>query len=254
MMGIMGIPASNLVLFTVTRTFAGMVRQVSTASTNPFASEMGHLWVQNRINALRDTIRACLVIVGGGAGTLIGYFLVFQNSLILIWTQGKVTPDPVIFYLLFANLAFAVPSITTFTVLMYTDHPREITVFRLRHILALCILSVVLGLPFGARGISLAILLSEALLVSVPMVTTLHRNFGMDWTGLLGASVGACAAGVLVAIAAGELAISIYRPTDLVSLAFTSLTWLPLPAALLLGLFWLVTRAKDANRQEQNRA
>jgi hypothetical protein len=241
-MGILGRPAAEIVLFTLTRIITSFIRQIATFATHPTANEVSQLWMQGKGDGARRAILVSLAIAGSGTGVLTGFFAVFSLDIISVWTGGAYRGDPVMLALQLSNIALAFPAIAASTALIFTDQPGYITRSRLWQIAALTMFCFSLGHVWGARGISAAVLAAEFLIACVPLTLHLKSRFAIPGRSFYSACAFPFLACFLVSLTAAMTVRHFFPAGSIPQIAIAGALWLPLPALTALWIFFFSTK------------
>lgn len=240
--GALGRPGAEVILFSLTRTLTAFIRQIATFATFPGANEVGHLWAQKNGPGTRKAILLSVALSGVSTGVLTGYFASFGPQIMILWTHGTYHSDNVILALLLLNVAMVFPAICAYTALMFTNQPELVTRSKIRQIAILLIACVVFGSFWGARGTSAAILVAELLAATLPLAASLQSRFQIAWRPYLTSLLVPFSAGLAISVASAFASMQMNVSSGLTRLIVQSFGWLPLPALVAFYFFYLYTR------------
>lgn len=243
-MGVLGRPPIDIVLFSLTRVMTSFVRQIATFATYPAANEVGQFWTRKDGEGARRAIVLSLAIAGAGTGVLCGYLAIYSAEIVHIWTNGVYALDPVMLLLQLMNVAFAFPAIAGTTALMFTDQPQLVTRSKIAQAVLLMIACFAFGSLWGARGISAAVLIAELLAATAPLTIGLKSAFSIRDAQFWQASLAPFASTFLLSLVAAFGAKTLWPASTVMNIALSTALWLPLPAALCLWIFFFFTRTR----------
>lgn len=242
MMGLVGTSPAGVVIYTLSRLILSSIRQVALTVMFPFSVPIGYAWAQGNREGAARIIVACLVIVGAGIGTGIGFFWSYRDAVVTIWTGGVYSSDTVVFGLLFTNIALAFPAIVAWHALVYIGQPVVVSRSKSLQIVMLCVLTAGLGSVFGVRGIAGSIFVSELVAVSIPLSLALVRRLPIGVFRFGTAVVLPLALMFTLSYVCAETAQYISPPSNIRTLVLGGCVWLPVPAATFLLIFYLSTK------------
>jgi O-antigen/teichoic acid export membrane protein len=236
---LLGVFSSNaaVVLFGISRTFTGLVRQLALQIATVSGIEMSRQHAtadeRGRTQLYLETGKA----ICGAVGLVSGTCFVFAEPFIRLWTHGRVPFDPWLILAFLAAIFIASPAQGGAAGLRQISKPAPLAVAALLQVivsLALCPIVI----PFwGATGAAVAVGLSEAAFLGIYVSVHAGREFQVS-TGIF--LLHCYARGVLllcVSASASLLMTVILAPRDALTLAAAfagSLALSAYPAAMVL--------------------
>jgi O-antigen/teichoic acid export membrane protein len=239
-----GAPEGAIALFTVTRTLAGVARQLPYQFAHPAGVELAALLAcgdRQGLHRLYERASRALAII---VGLLSGGSLVVAPLVMALWTRGKIDYDPILMLFLVGTTSICAPAQVAYTFLWYGGHPRPLNkALAISTGLAMG-LAALLVRWFEARGVAAGLgageIVGMAIYLPLAVDRILERKRG---TGLvqnfwvtLGAFLGSAGSGYLIWRLLG--------PSGWLGLVEFGCAW-AIPAAI--GVYWtLVTREQKA--------
>lgn len=220
----------EVVVFTVLRTLAGIVRQFGTQLCHSAAVEMTRQTAQGDQARLRLLYRSTDRLIGGLFGLLGGLTLVFGDRLVELWTRTQVTFSLAVFATFIAATLGTAPSQPSQTLLHYSNKPTGPA--------AALLSSAVLGSLFcllavpaaGALGAGLAVAAGELLCFGLALPFLASRAFGLPFTMHLVIGWGAGVLGLAIGTVAALVAQWLAPAHTVVGLALAGTIWAALVA------------------------
>jgi O-antigen/teichoic acid export membrane protein len=159
--------SAAVVVFSVSRTFTGVVRQIAAQIANASGIEMSRQYAQQDAAGRRRLYLRTGRLIGGVVGLLTGLSVAVAEPFIRFWCHGTVAFDPWVVGAFLLAIFLAAPAQAGMSGLQYISQPRPLARAALLQIVAslgLCVLLVPLA---GAAGAAVAMGMSEAAVLGV---------------------------------------------------------------------------------------
>ena len=191
--------SSVLVLYTTTRTMFMFVSQARSQITNAIWPEVTALFAITDLARLRRLHRFTSFLSVIGSGLACGYLLVFGAKILEVWTSGRVDGDLTLLCLFGAYVLVGSVWQISQVIPLATNRHREVSLRYLGSAITAVILSLLSVPLLGLYGAAAALLVGDALFLSIPVLKQAchltqdkHRMLLAELCGrgLLGLTVG----------------------------------------------------------------
>lgn len=159
--------AGTAVVYSVTRTAIGLVRQVTAQPNQPVGMEVARYVVGGDAVGARSLFLQAVRITCAVSGLLGGFVLVMAEPIIGVWTHGQVPYDPWLVLIMVGAVVLMAPSQAPFMFFYHLNQPRVLAVTVGIHLIIATILCAWLSSRYAATGAALAIGGTEVVLVGL---------------------------------------------------------------------------------------
>lgn len=227
-------PAGNaVILFSIARTLAGMVRQLPAQLAPGIGVEMSIKYAREDLAGVRSMFLRTSRFLGGVAGFSAGVSLAAAEPFVRIWTGGAVALDLPVFAVLLAGILAVSPAIPSRTFLSFTNRPQALTLSYLLHA-GLSLLLMLLLIPGqGAIGAAVALAVGETVAIGLFLPALCHSRLGLPLFAFLAESGLRIAGTALVSWGLAGAAGALVAPVSPLTLGLFGALWLAgaVPAA-----------------------
>jgi O-antigen/teichoic acid export membrane protein len=154
-------PAVAVVIFSVSRTFTGVVRQIALQIARASAIEMSRQYAQQDITGRRRLYVNSGRLIGISVGLSSGAALAFAEPLIRFWTHGQVPFELWVVIVFLAAILLVAPAQAGVAGLQLISQPRPLALAAFMQVALSLVLCVVLTPLAGALGAAIAVGIAE---------------------------------------------------------------------------------------------
>jgi O-antigen/teichoic acid export membrane protein len=150
-----------IVAYTTLRTLTSIARSVTNEIIQVAGVEIARQHAQDDADAIRRLYRFVTRLSGSSSGVIAGLIAIIGPPFLDIWTVGKVTFAPQIFWPLLAAAALSGPANAGMSVLQYINRPQGMALGYILSGVTIMGISLVLVPRLGAAGAAWAVLIAE---------------------------------------------------------------------------------------------
>lgn len=228
LLGLFNAPASAVVLFAVTRTFTGFVRQVVNQFSHPVGAELSRQHAGGDDSAVQRLFASAGRLISGLAGLMAGFTMVVATPFIALWTHGEVSAEPGLVGVFLLTVVVGAPATVAQQLFQYNNRPGVYAAaYAANGALALA-LCVPLIQSHGALGAGMAVGIAEVMTIGLFVTRAAVTATAVPLARYLATSFGAAAIGLVLGGGAA-LGWSRMLPSD------------SLPGLILFAVLWAAT-------------
>jgi O-antigen/teichoic acid export membrane protein len=158
-------PPGAAISYTVARTLAGLIRQITLQPNLPVGVELAKFYAHGDAAGLRRLYAAAAHLTCGVVGLLGGFILVAAGPIILIWTHNQVAYDFRLIAVIVATVGLMAPAQVPLILFQHINRPRILVLSNLAYLAGTAILCFVLVRPLSALGAALSTGIAEVAFV-----------------------------------------------------------------------------------------
>lgn len=234
-----------VVLFTVTRTFTGFVRQIVHQFSHPVGAELTRQQAEGADAALTRLYNTSGRRISGLAGLISGVTMTIAAPFIDIWTRSEVSADSWLTGVFLATIVLGAPSTVAQQLFQYNNRPG---VFAIAHaangVLAIGLCWSLIG-SLGALGAAVAIGLAEVLTIGLFVTRAASASVAQPLSKYLASSFFAAVIGLALGAGAAFGWVTVLPTDTLAALALFGVVW---TVTVTVPAFYLMMTAAERAR------
>ena len=233
LLGIFAPASSAVIVYSISRTLSGLVRQILSLMNTSNGVEMSRLMAEGHHDLANKLYRGMGRLMSGVAGILSGAIFVIAPIFLEIWTLGKVTFDPVLFAALLMAIILTSPSLCGFSVLLHNNRPRPLAIAFVAHAGAGILLCLLLIPQYSAAGAAISFGIAEFFSVGLFVAIIGARFKNVPVWSFMGVTLGAAFAGSVASYLLTYGLFGVIQPNSMMSLILFFIIWLCMAAPLI---------------------
>lgn len=228
-------PATGaVVVFSVERTLAGVLRLTIQQVALAFGAEMSRQFLHGDTKPLRFLYRNTGRLGAAAGGLLGGLVLALAEPVIRVWTHGAITYDPALLVALIAAVLLGIPAQPALVLFVLTNRPRSVAWAAFAQAVTVLGLSVLLIPLIGPLGVGLAWAIAEFLTHGVYLSRVASSTVGIRFVSYIARTLSIAMAWLGISYAVAWPVVRLLDPGDLAFIGVATIGWavIMLPVAI----------------------
>ncbi len=250
LLGILAPASSAVIVYSISRTLSGVVRNFLSQMNTSNGVEMSRLIAEKNHDLANKLFRGMGRLMSSLAGILSGAIFAVAPIFLEIWTLGKVNFDPTLLATLLLAIVLTSPSLCGFSALHHNNRPGPLAIAFMAHAGAGTLLCLLLIPHFQATGAAISFSITEFFSVGLFVTIIGTRIMNVPLWSFYRVTLGAALVGLIASYIVTYGLIEAIQPNSMMGLISVLLLWICMAAPLtyVLGLNqnmrqWFYTKA-----------